>query len=169
MTKYLLPCSCGEKIAIESTQAGQTIRCSCGKNLEVPTMQGVRQLEQYAEIADQSATPSSIGGAAIGVALLGLILLLAGGGVNLWAYYTQRPVMPDVDLMSPWDTWPMWQNLREGVRMPEYVESPYHKFKKIYDQYMTVGYVIIAVGIVTLVFALAISIVSGRSKHQKIP
>lgn len=167
--KYLLPCSCGEKIAIESTQAGQTVRCSCGKTLEAPTMQGIRQLEQSAEIVDESAAASSIGGAAVGVALLGLIILLAGGSVTLWAYYTQRPVMPDVDLMSPWDTWPMWQNLREGVRIPEYAESPYHRFKKVYDQYMTVGYVIIGVGIVTLVCALAIAIASGRSKHRKIP
>ena len=131
-------------------------------------MQGIRQLEQAAEIVDESASPSPIGGVAVGVGLLGLIILLAGGGVNLWAYYTQRPVMPDVELMSPWDTWPMWHNLREGVRMPEYAESPYRKIKKIYDQYMTVGYVIIGVGIVTLVFALAIAIASGRSKHRKI-
>jgi hypothetical protein len=53
--------------------------------------------------------------------------------------------------------------------MPEYSESPYHKFKKVYDQYMTVGFVVIGVGIFTLVCALAVALVSGRSGRRKIP
>jgi hypothetical protein len=131
-------------------------------------MQGIRRLEQSADIADDSAAPSPIGGVAVGIALLGLIIVLVGGGITGWTY-TRRPVMVDIDYMSPWDTWRMWQDLREGVRMPEYSESPYHKFKKVYDQYMTVGFVIIGVGIVTLVCALAVVIASGRSGRRKIP
>jgi hypothetical protein len=166
--KYLLPCSCGEKIAIESSQAGQAIRCSCGKTLEAPTMQGIRRLEQSADIVDESAVSSSIGGVTVGIALLGLIILSVGGGIAGWNY-TRRPVMIDVDYMSPWDTWLMWQSLREGVRMQEYSDSPYLQAKKEHTQYMTVGFVIIGVGIVTLVGALAIALVNGRSKRRKIP
>ncbi len=131
-------------------------------------MQGIRRLEQSADIADESAAPSPIGGVAVGIALLGLIILLVGGGIAGWNY-SRRPVMIDVDYMSPWDTWLMWQSLREGVRMQEYADSPYQQARKEYTQYMTVGFVIIGVGIFTLVCALAVAIVSGRSGHRKIP
>ena len=42
--KYLLPCTCGESIVVEVSQAGQRIPCKCGKTLEVPTMRAIREL-----------------------------------------------------------------------------------------------------------------------------
>lgn len=43
---YLLPCSCGHNLTIDIGQAGQTITCDeCTKDVEVPTMRGIRQLE----------------------------------------------------------------------------------------------------------------------------
>ena len=44
-TRYLLPCSCGQKIAIEPRQAGQSIRCPCGNSVEAPTMLKMTALE----------------------------------------------------------------------------------------------------------------------------
>ena len=48
--KYLLPCpACNSQLPVETGQAGQTIRCSCGKSLEVPSIRGLRALEQVAD------------------------------------------------------------------------------------------------------------------------
>lgn len=166
--KYLLPCSCGQKIAVESSQAGQSILCSCGKSMEVPTMKGLRQLEQYVDTANEPKATSSFGGSAIGIALLGFVILGAGAGFMTWMHFTQRPILIDMDYMSPWDTWLMWQSLREGVQLPEFAESPYFQAKKVYDQYMTVGAVIMALGGVTVAFATIVAIVNRSAKRRKI-
>ncbi len=43
-TTYLLPCSCGRDIPIESRQAGETVHCDCGRSCAVPTMREVQCL-----------------------------------------------------------------------------------------------------------------------------
>src|SRR5262245_23704231 len=44
--KYLLPCpACNSRIPVETGQAGQTIRCTCGNSVEVPSIRGLRTLE----------------------------------------------------------------------------------------------------------------------------
>jgi hypothetical protein len=45
MPDYLLSCTCGQKLTVSSRQAGESLRCSCGTMLEVPTMRGLRELE----------------------------------------------------------------------------------------------------------------------------
>jgi fatty acid desaturase len=45
MPEYLLPCSCGEQSVVSTAQAGETIRCTCGAELHVPTMRGLQELE----------------------------------------------------------------------------------------------------------------------------
>jgi len=166
--KYLLPCSCGEKLEIESTQAGQILRCSCGKDVEVPTMQGIRRLEQVVVATNESRPASSFGGAALGIALFGLIVLLAGGSLMYWTY-SRRPIMVEMDQVSPWDTWLMWQSLREGVRMPEYSNSPYLEAKKVYKQYLIIGIVIIAIGVILLACSAMLALASRRSQRRHVP
>ena len=46
MPRYLLPCSCGQLISIDTIQAGQEVRCSCGKAQLVPTLREIRQLPE---------------------------------------------------------------------------------------------------------------------------
>src|SRR5262245_43414249 len=48
--KYLLACpSCGAKNPVETGQAGQSIRCSCGNTIEVPSIRAMRSLEPQGE------------------------------------------------------------------------------------------------------------------------
>lgn len=48
--KYLLPCpACNSRLPVETGQAGQTIRCSCGSSVEVPSIRGLRALEPLAD------------------------------------------------------------------------------------------------------------------------
>jgi hypothetical protein len=56
MTEYLLPCSCGQKLAVSARQAGESVRCSCGATLEVPTLRGLDTLERAAAPAAPGRT-----------------------------------------------------------------------------------------------------------------
>lgn len=166
MTKYLLPCSCGEKITIEISQAGQTIQCSCGKALDIPTMQGIRRLEPSLESKSEVKASSSYGGVIVGVALIGLMIFAAGGTYTGWKS-TRRPVPVNMDYMSPWDTWLMWQSLREGVRIPEFAESPYTKAMKEHRRYMAVGIVFTVLGGLILTCAAVASFFNRRSQRGR--
>ena len=46
MPRYLLPCSCGQSISIDTIQAGQEVRCSCGQSQLAPTLREIRQLPE---------------------------------------------------------------------------------------------------------------------------
>ncbi len=160
-TKYLLPCSCGEKTAVETSQAGQDIPCRCGKTLRVPTMQGIRRLEPHFDPVDESkARPA--GGPALALALLGLLLLAVGAAWMYHTHNTRRPAFYDVDSLSPWGTWLMWQDLRDGVQLPEYTESPFVQGERIYRRYMTLGAVVTGLGTIMIAGAAVIAML-GRS------
>ncbi len=164
-TKYLLPCSCGEKTAVETSQAGQDIPCRCGKTLRVPTMQGIRRLEpQVDPVGESRGKPA--GSPALGLALLGLLILAVGAAWMYHTHNTRRPVFYDVDALSPWGTWLMWQDLRGGVQLPEYTESPFVQSERIYRRYMTLGAVVAGLGTVMIVGAAATAMF-GRSPGDR--
>ncbi|MGL6195868.1 MAG: hypothetical protein ACRC2T_13715 [Thermoguttaceae bacterium] len=58
--KYLLPCTCGESVPIETTQAGQTVTCSCGLQLQVPTLLKIKKLPEYKEQEAVSDSASNV-------------------------------------------------------------------------------------------------------------
>ena len=41
---YLLPCSCGNSVPVESHQAGGSVNCTCGQSLNVPSLRDLREL-----------------------------------------------------------------------------------------------------------------------------
>ena len=43
---YLLPCRCGKKSVVFTSQAGEQVACECGEKLDVPTLRGFSQLER---------------------------------------------------------------------------------------------------------------------------
>ena len=54
MAEFLLSCTCGRKTSVSIAQAGQSIRCPCGAQLEAPTLRGLAALERAAESGDSS-------------------------------------------------------------------------------------------------------------------
>ena len=42
--RYLLKCSCGTEHAVETAQAGDTISCTCGESLQVPSFRDLQKL-----------------------------------------------------------------------------------------------------------------------------
>jgi hypothetical protein len=116
-SKYLLPCPCGERLAIEPRQAGETVVCACGQVLEVPTFLQLRQLEKMVLKEESPRTAWS----------LGQRLLLAGSAMilcwGIWAGYllffkgppenplSGRPpevIRELVQKMTPLQTWHQW-------------------------------------------------------------
>ncbi len=113
--KYLLPCSCGEKIAVEAAQAGQTVRCACGAELDVPTMSSITSLEQVEPEAEAGPSrPESAWGRREAWILLGTVVLLVGVTLLVWLQWSQ-PRLIDTRTMSPIESWGLWNELRFGA------------------------------------------------------
>jgi len=92
MAKYLLPCECGEGVAIEPSQAGSSVVCQCGKSLEVPTLRGIRTLDPIQATAARQPTRewSPLRGGIFVVAFVGM---LAGAGIAGYAYKAIQKVI----------------------------------------------------------------------------
>ena len=58
--KYLLSCSCGRDVPLETSQAGGNVLCDCGLSLKVPSLLQIKKLP----IADDGQTQSPVTGAA---------------------------------------------------------------------------------------------------------
>ncbi len=55
--QFALPCSCGNSVPVQQSQAGATVVCSqCGKTLNVPTIRGLRSLEAIPETEGATAS-----------------------------------------------------------------------------------------------------------------
>ena len=79
--KYLLACpSCGAKNPVETGQAGQSIRCSCGNMIEVPSIRAMRSLEAQGEDAPVVPRWSARQGFVfLGLAITAAALVLGAG------------------------------------------------------------------------------------------
>lgn len=111
--KYLLVCpACNSRIAVETGQAGQTIRCSCGNSLEVPSIRGLRALEQVADDRPAAASWTKrkgllfLGGAMLALALVAAAAVLAlrpsvhdNGEFKI--QYSEEAIRSEVAALSP--------------------------------------------------------------------
>ena len=112
--QYNLPCSCGEKIPIKPSQAGETVHCKCGIALPIPTLREIKQLEvcdQQKNDAAQHATTRWT--RREGQMMLGALLILIGLGLAAYLVAT-RPKLAAIDDLLPIQTWGLWQDLRRG-------------------------------------------------------
>ncbi len=114
-TRYLLPCSCGKKIAIEVAQAGQTVRCACGAEIEAPTMREITSLEQVEpEAQTRHSRPSAGWSRRQAWMLFGAVLTIGAVAMTAWLQWS-RPRLKDVQTLSPLESWGLWQELRLGA------------------------------------------------------
>ncbi len=124
---YLLPCpACGNKLTVVAGQAGQLVQCTCGADVEVPTIRGLRELEQISSVAESPSRWTS----RHSVAFLGL--LIAAGALAFSLYlHLRAPVFDpggyenEVQTASPEQSWEHWTgNLRHGPRMRSQDDRP---------------------------------------------
>jgi hypothetical protein len=175
---YLLPCpACGNKLSVVAGQAGQLVRCTCGAEVEVPTIRGLRELEQVSE----EPAGASRWTARHSVAFFGLLILAGALAFSLYLHLRAPVFDPtgyenEVQASSPEQSWEHWMgNLRHGARMRvRQTEHDVITRRAVKDQYLErwewVGYGVAAVGLIIALagwFGMRPRIVQGsRSKVQ---
>ena len=160
-TKYLLPCSCGREIPIEASQAGQTIRCQCGADLEAPRLMRMSSLKR-AEQEASPARPRNGWGTRQRLVLLGALLALPG--IVLTTYLLlNRPKLAEVPTHAPLDsltiseTWNIWLDLRTGIqRHPTGMELYYQERLKANRQWTGVALAICGLGVLVMASSLLV-------------
>ncbi len=102
--KYLLSCSCGKTVPIETSQAGGNVLCECGLTLKIPSLLQIKKLP-LAGSSEQSASaengrkrtsPANSSSAATGIFLIGSISTLAAVGLCLYTVLWTYPKPEDV-------------------------------------------------------------------------
>jgi hypothetical protein len=121
--RYLLPCSCGRKVPVETRQAGETTRCECGLPLEIPRLLELKRLEKAAVSEDGVRNPL-VWGIGHSLVLSGMVVLV--GVVLLWYLVLQNAqgdpysrMTPDqvrahCQKMSPLQTWQTWMYFQQN-------------------------------------------------------
>ncbi|NLY02209.1 MAG: hypothetical protein GXY83_39495 [Rhodopirellula sp.] len=168
--RYLLPCSCGREITVETGQAGQTIRCSCGAEQEVPTLMRMSSLRR----AEQAATapPSRRWGLRQRLLLVGALIALpalALAAYLFWRLPTREQVVPTqapLDELTVGQTWQIWQDLRTGIeRRPFPAEAFYERLAQTNRQWLAVALSVFVAGLLIMVSSVFVP----KSKRRRLP
>ena len=153
---HLLPCACGEKIKVDAAQAGLSVTCVCGRQLDVPTRRGLADLEIAPDDPLKNA-PRRAWGPRHGVALLGMAIavIALGCGLLLWAnapqdFVTQR--IAEADLI---DSLRFWHSLKEGVHISDTPENVgFKRATQNYRFWMIFSFIAAGVGLLITLGAL---------------
>jgi hypothetical protein len=169
-THYLLPCQCGKKTEIDSSQAGLTVRCACGSELAVPAMRGLAGLERVERAPTPSqAQPASMWGPRQGMMFLGAAVVVAAALVALYFWLMlPEPVtlLPDyqalnrnnVKQLTLEQTIDRWHELRFGIESPmeESKLDNYDRYVEWVMQWITVCGGVAGIGCLLIVVGLFI-------------
>jgi len=163
--RYRLPCQCGQTVLVERSQAGLSVTCSCGTQLEVPTIRGLAQLEPI-----QSA-PDKLGWTAqYGLLLIGALIAMVAGGAAVYRVarlsadpYSERQIdlemhkkAAEIDGMSPGKVLEAWQEFRGGLYVEDdRPERNYRAGRAAYQRWSWVLAGVAAAGLLFCVIVLA--------------
>jgi hypothetical protein len=131
--KYLLPCECGKRLTVGTSQAGLTITCTCGRHVEVPTIVEMVKLD-VADAPDAQPAPSW--GPRQGCIFIGCLILLGAGSTAAYRIVVKRPATDppvtidreanrqQIEAMTPSQTMALWEQLRFGLKNNPYRDRP---------------------------------------------
>lgn len=136
-SQFLLPCNCGQSVPVQLSQAGQTITCTCGRALVVPTMRGIQQLKPAKDIPSPAHTGASWNptrGALFGVGACLLLLGLITAAFNYPRYRQFSAFQPSdeylqeslafIEKSSPEELLDVWHMVTEHG-LGDYESSPF--------------------------------------------
>jgi hypothetical protein len=120
MAKYLVTCTCGRQLAVETGQAGESLTCDCGATVAVPPFRQLRELP--VERQDAAPAAGSTWGLREGAITVCLLVALACLIAATASRYSEQP-LPTIDPvartesvdreltnMTPLQAWELWQN-----------------------------------------------------------
>jgi hypothetical protein len=125
--KYLLPCSCGKKIAVEPRQAGQAVRCACGKSVTAPTLLQLTHLERAEAVVASGveAEPPTwgmpqrlllVGAFVLLAVLIGAVFVVRSRPEPLFTSSTSELVHREVEQWpASWVLGQFWQIQEKGI------------------------------------------------------
>jgi hypothetical protein len=166
--QYLVPCSCGRKLPVETRQAGESITCECGNILAIPRLLELKKLEKTA-VQEKIVPVRSAWGVGHGLALAGMSILLIV--LALWVYVilfvpgnpyeriTPDQIREQHQKKSPMQTWQEWVYYQKSglsprkERIDRYFEGRFAQRQMILTYFgiaSAVGGAVLATGIVVI-------------------
>lgn len=162
--QYLLPCQCGKTTPIDTSQAGGSVTCVCGNQVEVPSLRAIRELTPQVQATD-AGTYQWNQTAGLTFAS-GLVIALIGGAaallmhLNIMEYAKFKPApkeaitawieAPDIDNAPAEEMLDMW-NMAKSVGLGDYQMSEYIMARNAIKQatmYRNIGLIVVACGLV---------------------
>jgi hypothetical protein len=177
MSSYLLSCSCGGRLVVETGQAGETLRCDCGRQVVVPALRQLRALppaDDVAAIDTKAAAAWSTRHAVVTVLLLAAFASLAVVGVSWW----RQPTLPTfnpagwtqlmdtkISELTPEAAWQAWVQFYEPLTQNGFSPIEYHGTAAIEQEIGRRRWVQLIFGSLAAVclIAAAVTSVSGRT------
>ncbi len=169
MSNYLLPCACGEKIPVTASQAGQSVRCSCGVQLEVPTLRGLRDLVR-GDLAqgDSSVRPAHSWNnrhrATFVFVVLAVVAFATGGYLALSlppaaTPATDQEISEAFENGSTGEVFASYQELKKGIAFVPPGETTIQKYVEKRDSLVWGVRIVLGLGVLALVAAAAVALV----------
>ncbi len=166
MIQYLLPCQCGRKIPVDTTKAGRTLACECDETIEVPTLGGLKNLEQVVEA--KRASSAATWGSRQRVLLVGILICITGLGIAGY-FWRGRPLPPPHELrielipqhvenLTLIETLQLWGALESGL--PEELgleDQGYRKARQAYIRRTGVALFVAVAGVSVMIVSLFIA------------
>ncbi len=162
--KYQLPCGkCGAKLVVGLSEAGQSIACRCGAQVEVPSWREIRALQPAVEAPDGARRRAWSRGR--GVLFAAAMVLAAGGllvaGATGVSYYMAKPpprpsaqdikaALAETQTLTPTEAWEAWTDMRDHG-LGAYYEPAFSMFERSAQRVFSLfigGLVALAVGAV---------------------
>ena len=167
-TSYWLPCACGQRLSVETTQAGTTVHCTCGTELTVPTLHEMSHLELAATAEAARSRRAKPGwGKRQARILLGALVTVVSIALLIYLEISQ-PRLPRVDSLAPIQVWSLWQDLRRGPdrHLPQ-GEKQFLDSLRMYRSGKVAALVCAATGLLLMAFSYAIP--APGTPHRAIP
>lgn len=134
--RYLLDCTCGERLTVEPRQAGSQVTCQCGRTLDVPTLRGLQALPAAEARVEQTARVWTLCQAIVTAGVL-VSLILFAVGLRIWQQERElqkerarleftadtvaamdKSVVENLERMSPVQLWQAWEYVfKPSVRL----------------------------------------------------
>jgi len=166
-TTYLLPCVCGQKLPVSTTQAGEAVQCTCGASLTVPSLSELANLELAPSTSARRKKRKRPWSNRQGWILLGSFIVAAAVGLLVFLQFT-RPRLPGIESLRPIHVWSLWQDLRRGPdRNLSLAEQQFLEMLGIHRVWRIALVGALAAGVILM--AVAYAIPATQTSHRADP